>query len=105
MVHQLTDDNTKPMQGVGKHATITTQATTVVKAVAGILHGIDFTATASGKIEIFDDTVATGTAIRTISSPSTLLQNEVSKSLGIVFDNGITIKTSGANQDIIVWYS
>ena len=90
---------------VGKHVTITTQATTLVKSGEGILFGIDYSPTASGKIEIFDDIVATGTAIRTITTPATLLQSEVTKNLGIAMTTGITIKTSGANQDIIVWYA
>lgn len=81
---------------------INTQTTTVVKSGPGVLHAIDFTAAASGVITIYDNTTASGTIIRAITSPATLLQSEVSKTLDIAFTTGLTIVTSGANQDVMV---
>lgn len=78
--------------------------TTVVKSGGGFLHAIDFTAAANGVITIYDNTAASGTKIRTITSPATLLQSEQNKVLDIEFTNGLTIVTSGAAQDILVSY-
>lgn len=86
------------------YATITTQTTTLVKSGAGYLHLIDYTATASGVITIYDGLSASGTKIRTITSPATLLQNEQNKFFDIEFKTGLCIVTSGANQDILVSY-
>lgn len=83
---------------------ITTQTTTTVKSGEGFLHAIDFTAAPSGVITIFDSLTGAGKAIRTITSPATLLQSEVNKILDIKFDIGLTIVTSGANQNIVVSY-
>ncbi|HEU4913842.1 MAG TPA: hypothetical protein VFT16_00340 [Candidatus Saccharimonadales bacterium] len=81
---------------------ITAQTTTVIKSGAGILHGIDFTATASGVITVYDNNAGSGSVIRIITSPATLLQSEVNKTYDIAFSTGLTIVTSGANQDIVV---
>jgi len=86
------------------YTNITTQTTTVVKSGPGFLHAIDFTATASGVITIYDNTAGSGTKIRTITSPGTLLQSEVNKILNVNFATGLTIVTSGAAQDIVVSY-
>lgn len=83
---------------------ITTQTTTVILSGAGILGTLDFTATANGVITIYDNTAASGTVIRTITSPATLLQSEQNKVLNLAFSTGLTIVTSGANQDIVVGY-
>ncbi|HSV94503.1 MAG TPA: hypothetical protein VLH94_00795 [Spirochaetia bacterium] len=101
---KIKDDN-----GVGvgyKYATIVLAAptTTVIKPAPGFLHSIDFTAKANGVITIYNNTSAAGTPIRIITSPGTLLQNEVNKIYDISFDVGLTIVTSGATQDIIVSY-
>lgn len=76
--------------------------TTVVATGKGILHAIDYTAVATGVITIYDNTAASGTKIRTITSPATILQNEVNKVLDIAFSKGLTIVTSTAAQDIVV---
>jgi hypothetical protein len=82
--------------------TITTQTTTLVKSGQGVLHALDFTAVANGTITIYDALTATGTPIRTITSPGTVTQNEVNKILDITFSTGLTIVTGVANQDIVV---
>lgn len=76
--------------------------TTVVKASAGFLHAINFTAVANGVITIYDNTAGSGTLIRTITSPATILQDEVSILFDESFATGLTIVTSGAAQDINV---
>lgn len=85
-------------------ANITGQATTVVKTGAGFLHVLDYTATATGVITIYDGVSAAGTKLRTITSPATLLQNEVNKVLDVAFSVGLTIVTATASQDILVSY-
>lgn len=87
-----------------KYASITTTATTVVKAGPGFLHGIDFTAAANGVITIYDNTAGSGTVIRTITSPATLTANEVNKILNLNFTVGLTIVTATAAQNIVVTY-
>ena len=97
------DSNNKPTPYC-KPAYITTEATTLVKTGQGFLHMIDFTATASGVITIYDGIDASGTKLRTITTPATVLQNEVNKQLDISFSVGLCIVTSVATQDILVSY-
>ena len=101
----IRDDSGAPV--AYKYASITAAAptTTVVKAGPGFLHGIDYTAAANGVITIYDNTAASGTVIRTITSPATLLQNEVNKILNLNFTVGLTIVTSAAAQNIVVTYA
>lgn len=81
---------------------ITTQTTTVVLSKPGVLKRLDFTAVANGVITIYDDiTAVAANKIRTITSPGTILENEVNKVLDIALSRGCTIVTSGANQDIV----
>lgn len=84
------------------HITAAAPTTTVVKSGAGLLHSIDFTAVATGVITIYDNTAASGTVMRIITSPATILQNEVNKILNLKFTIGCTIVTSTAAQDIAV---
>lgn len=86
------------------YSNITTQTTTVVKSGAGFLHLLNYTATANGVITIYDNTAASGTLIRTITSPATLLQSEVTIHLDVSFSTGLTILTATANQNITVSY-
>lgn len=83
---------------------ITTQTTTVVKSGDGFLHSLDFTAVGTGVITLYDNTAGSGTKIRTITSPTVLLQNEVNKILDVSFTTGLTIVTATASQDIMVGY-
>ena len=101
----LTNDVMKVEQRFS-YETITLAAptTTVVKSGAGFLHAIDFTAIAAGVITIYDNISAAGTPVRIITSPATLLQNEINKVLDISFATGLTIVTSVAAQDILVSY-
>ena len=98
----IRDDNASPAGY--NYKSITGQATTTVKSGAGFLHAIDFTATAAGVITVYDNTTNSGTVIRTITSPATLLQNEVTKILDLNFNIGLTVVTATANQDIVITY-
>lgn len=100
----IKDDNN--VSAGWKSNNISTQTTTAVKASAGILHAIVVnTPLASGKIEIFDNTAASGTSLGVITRPATLLDDEpISVIYDAVFSTGLTVKTSGANQDITVIY-
>lgn len=84
---------------------ITTQTTTLLKTGPGTLHTLDYTATASGTITIYDGISAGGTKLRTITTPATLLQSEVNKVLDLEFIVGLTIVTATASQDIVVAFS
>lgn len=88
----------------GTFANITTQTTTVVKATAGYLRHITFTATANGVITIYNNTAASGEIIRTITSPATLLASHEFIPFNCSFSVGLTIVTATANQDIGVSY-
>lgn len=101
------DDNN---QSVGwNYSNITTQTTTVVKSGAGFLGGITFNKPqAAGVVTIYDNTAASGTVIATITFPATLLSDVTQWGVlgtgGIKCQNGITVVTSGATQDITVLY-
>jgi hypothetical protein len=93
-------------RGVGKGQNITTQTTTLVKTGDAILERIIINkTTANGTIAIYDDVTAVAANIRaTITSPATLLQSHVVIEYGMKMNNGITIVTGAANQDITVVY-
>jgi hypothetical protein len=81
--------------------------TTVVRYGPGVLAGIVINkAAATGVIAIYDGiTAASGTLIGTITSPATLLQNQVSLDFhNIALTEGLTVVTSTAAQDITVIY-
>ena len=100
---QIIDANNKPTPYCNP-LNITTQATTLVKTGQGFLHILDFTAVANGVITIYDGIDATGTKLRTITTPGTVLQNEVNKIMDLSFAVGLCIVTSGASQNILVNY-
>jgi len=79
--------------------------TTVVCAKPCILSGITINkTTASAIIEIYDNTVASGALVGTITMPATLLASQVSLDYHDVYlAKGLTIKTTTA-QDITVSY-
>ncbi len=84
---------------------ITTQTTTIVKTQTGILGSVIFNkALASGVVAIYDGVDATGTLIGTITFPATLLNHPAPYVYNRGVNKGITIVTSGANQDITVTY-
>lgn len=93
-------------RGIGKSSNITTQTTTLVKDGDAILERIIINkATANGVIAIYDDVAAVAANLKaTITSPAALLQSQIVLEYGMKMDKGITIVTSGANQDITVVY-
>lgn len=102
----LKDDNGYPTE-VGNFVNITAAAptTTVVKTGAGFLYSITFNKTAAnGVVTVYNNTAASGTAIATITSPATLLQNQFTLIYNASFDTGLTILTATAAQDITVTY-
>jgi hypothetical protein len=96
----------KPFERL-KSNNITTQTTTVVKTGEGFLHTIVVnTPLASGSIVIYDNTAGSGTTIGTITQPGTLLADGPKTArYDVRFTTGLTIVTSGANQDITVTYN
>lgn len=86
---------------------ITTQTTTAVKSGPGVLHNIIInTPLANGVITIYDNTAGSGTVIGTITMPATLLTTgPFTVQYHAQFNTGLTIVTSGANQNITVTYA
>ncbi len=86
-----------------RYFSITDTATHVLISGPCLLGTLDMTAIATGVIKIYDDTVANASnLIRTITSPSVLLQNEVTKWFGLLLNNGLTVVTSVAAQNILI---
>lgn len=83
---------------------ITSQTTTVCSRGAGFLHNLVInTPLGSGVIKIYDGVSASGALLATITQPATLLgTNPVSVIYDLPYVNGLTIVTSGANQNLTV---
>lgn len=79
-------------------------STNSIKTGQGFLHSVVInTQLADGVVEIYDNTAASGTVIATITSPSTLLADGPKTAIyDVKFTTGLTVKTSGANQDVTV---
>ncbi len=94
------------MANIYKNITLAAPTTTTVSAGPAILSKIVINkATANGVITVYDGTAAQNVIIATITSPATLLANQVSLDFGdVCTNNGITIVTSTAAQDITVAY-
>jgi len=93
------------MENIPTYITLAAPTTTVICTRPCVLSGITINkATASGVITIYNGpSVAAGTVMGIITSPGTLLQNQVSIDYhDIVFNKGLTIVTSTAAQDITV---
>lgn len=91
------------------YITLAAPTTTVVASRQCTLDKIVINkATANGVITVYNGISAASpaTAMAVITSPATLLQNQVTLDYGdICLDKGLTIVTSGAAQDITVSYS
>ena len=85
---------------------ILTQAEFNVKQSAGFLKGIVInTPLASGVISIFNNASGASTSMGVITQPATLLSDTSTRvDYDLAFNSGLTIVTSGANQDITVIY-
>lgn len=82
------------------YTNITTQATTAIKATAGILHTVCVnTPAATGTVTIYDNTSATGTKIGTITSFASQPECYI---YDVWFSTGLTIVTATAAPDITV---
>ncbi len=94
------------MDNLYSYITAAAPTTTVVCPKSCILAGITINkATATGVITVYDGiSVSAGTVIAIITSPATLLQNQISLPYGIHLNKGLTIVTSTAAQDITVAY-
>lgn len=95
------DDNAFPVGWLSSH--IATQTTTNVKTTPGILHSITInTPLATGTITVYDANAGTSNAIAiivtpTAGQPETLFYD-------VVCNNGITVVTGVATQDITIAY-
>lgn len=90
-----------------QHENITDQATHILKTTRAVLKRIVINKPlASGVITVYDNPAGTGTKVATITRPAALLnESPVSLKFDALCLNGLTIVTSGANQDITVIYS
>jgi hypothetical protein len=88
-----------------KYTNITTATTTTVKSGRGQLFAIiNNKSVANGVITVYDNTAASGTKIATITNPASILLNQYNQNFGgIVFNTGLTIVTSAAEDLTIVW--
>jgi len=96
-----------PPTNLTKYLNITLAAptTTLVKSGQGYLHAIVINkGAATGVITIYDGLTAGGTVIATITQPATLLANNATILYDVIFNNGLTIVTATAAQDITVSY-
>lgn len=90
------------------YITAAAPTTTVVCAKPCVLKSITVNkATATGVITVYNHPSAASNAVATITSPNPLLQNHFTLIYGdgIVLNNGCTIVTATAAQDITVAYS
>lgn len=77
--------------------------TTVVRTGSGILHSITFNKpVATGVVTVYDNTAASGTIIGTITVPANPMP--VTLVYDARFENGLTIVTATAAQDITVTF-
>lgn len=85
------------------YSNITTQATTLLRTGAGILHKITFNEpTATGTVAIYDGIDAQGTLIGTITVPAT--PQPLTLTYDAHFLVGLTIVTGTADSDITVTF-
>jgi len=94
------------MDNLYSYITAAAPTTTIVCPKSCILDKITVNkATATGVITVYDgETVANGTVVAIITSPATLLQNQLTQHYGMHLKRGCTIVTSQAAQDITVTY-
>lgn len=85
------------------YSNITSQATTVLRTGAGILHTITFNKpTATSVVTIYDNTAGSGTTIGTITVPASPMP--VTLTFDALYLTGLTVKTATADSDITVTY-
>ncbi len=101
---QLTrDDSFFPVGWNYVNITAALATTTVVKATPGILHSVIInTPTSSSVITLYDNTVASGTKIGTITVPASPLP--VTLVYDITFTTGLSINTATGTSDITIAY-
>lgn len=89
------------------YTNITTQTTTIVSPRGSKLIKIIMnTVAANGVLTIYNNNAASGQKVGTITNPASITSNggPVCTEYGVTMQNGITIVTAGANQDItVVW--
>lgn len=85
---------------------ITTQTTTAIREGRGVLGKVVINKPlAGGVITIYDNTAGSGDVIAILTCAVTNSDAPVSIPYNIVFKKGLTIVTSGANQDITIAWS
>lgn len=84
------------------HNNISTNATTVVKSGAGVLHCITVNTTGTTTTAtVYDNTSAAGTKIATINSSA----SHITQIYDVSFNTGLTVVTAGAAaSDITISY-
>lgn len=98
----LRDGNGSPT-GIYTYASITTQATTLIKTGEGFLHAIVFNKpVATGTVEIDDAVTHTSPVIGTVTTPANPMP--VTLIYDVEFLTGLSITTGTASQDITIVY-
>ena len=94
------------MDNIPTHIVAAAPTTTTITGKPCTLSGIVINeATATGVITIYNGTAAQNDVKAIITSPGTLLQNQVSIDYkDMILDKGLTIVTSTAAQDITVMH-
>ena len=103
LVAKKPPNNLTKMENNYTNITLAVPTTTTISDRPCILAGIVINkAAANGVITIYDGTTS-GTAVAIITSPATLLQNQISLNFhDICLKKGLTIVTSAAAQDITI---
>lgn len=79
-------------------------ATTLVKTGAGVLKRIVYNKPISSSVvTVYDSLTATGTKIATITNPLVLLQQQLWLDFDLAFTNGLTVKTSAADDITVIF--
>lgn len=89
---------------VNSFRNIASASTTVVKSGAGTLAGVIVNkAAALSSVTIYDNTLATGTKIATITHPLTLLSSQYALPFNCAFTTGLTVVTSAADDVTVIY--
>jgi hypothetical protein len=90
---------------MASYTNITEQGTFTLKAERGRLMRVVLNkATANGVVTVYDSTDGSGVTVATITSPAALLQSHTVLTYKAELQVGLTVVTSGANQDVTVMW-
>lgn len=86
------------------YCNIASATTTTVKSGAGVLERVVINkAVAGASVTIYDSTTGSGTKVGTITHPPVLLANQYTLDYGLMFQIGLVIVTSAADDITVVY--